>query len=119
MQEQDFLASFVFRATSATAYLIGVGLPLLIIYIIKDFVANIASGFLIKFKSNFHFHNNFSFDGRKNCRIRDTTMTEVIVFDVDTEQTLRIFNKDFVKLKIWENPFIAKGYTKKKEGEDK
>ena len=109
--EQDFLANFVARSTNASAYLIGVGLPLLILYLIKDFVANIASGILIKLKSNFHLHNNFSFDGRKNCRIKDAGLTEIVVYDVDTRQTLRIFNKDFVKLKIWENPFVKRGYV--------
>ena len=105
MNDASFFDGFIKSATMGFAYLLGIGLPFLAVYIVKDFVINVVSCFLIKGKSSFQLHNNFEFRGRKNCKITETTLTQVHIFDVDTRQILRIYNKDFVKVNFWENPF--------------
>ena len=91
------------RAIQASAYLIGIGIPLLIIYLVKDYVSNIASYFIIRTNSTFQLHNNFEYEGRKNCRILEFTWTKVHIEDMGTNQVIKVFNKNFVNAKIWEN----------------
>jgi len=104
MISSDFINQFIMKSTYGFAYLLGIGIPFLIIYCVKDYVINIVSYFFIKGKSTFQLNNNFEIKGRKRCRVLGFYLTQVHVQDMDTKQTLRIFNKDFVKLNIWENP---------------
>ena len=104
MSEPAFIERFIEDSTVGFAYLLGIGIPALIVYCVKDFVANIASYFFIKGKSTFQLHNDFEVRGRKRCRVIEFHLTQVKIQDVESRQVLRIFNKDFIKLNIWENP---------------
>jgi len=104
MSNPGFIENFIGTSTNGFAYLLGIGVPFLIVYCVKDYVTNVASYFFIKGKSTFQLHNDFEIKGRKRCRVIEFHLTQVHIQDMETRQVLRIFNKDFVKLNIWENP---------------
>ena len=95
----DFFSSVY----TSLGYLVGLGLPIIIGLLIKDTVLNITAGIQIKLNSNFQYINTFEFETRKNCRIFNIQFNTVEVQDLDTDQILVIFNKDFMKTKIWRN----------------
>ena len=92
----------------AFQYLIGAGVPLILLWISKDILANIVAGIQIRMKTSFSLNNNFEIYNRKNCRIEEQRLTQVTIIDVDTKQRMHIFNKDFVKQRIWENEINGK-----------
>jgi len=86
---------------NGTGLFFGIGIPLVLTALIKDYVANVASGILIKMSSNFQYINSFEFEGRENCRIFNMHLTTVEIQDMDKDQILTVFNSNFVRAKLW------------------
>lgn len=92
----------------AFQYLLGAGLPILMIWLLKDTMSNIVAGIQIRMKTSFSLNNSFEIFGRKNCRIEEQRLTQITILDADTRQRMRVFNNEFVKQRIWENELNGK-----------
>lgn len=83
--------------------LFGAGVPLVVILLIKDWLSNFVAGIQIKLNSNFQYINSFEFDGRKNCRISNIHLVKVEIQDLESDQFITLFNREFLKAKVWRN----------------
>ena len=83
--------------------LLGAGIPVVAIMLIKDFLNNFVAGIQIKLNTNFQYINSFEYEGRKKCRVSNIHFTTVEIQDMECDQFITIFNRDFMKAKIWRN----------------
>lgn len=83
--------------------LIGAGVPLIVIILVRDIISNFVAGIQIKMNSNYQYINDFEFEGRKKCRIVNIHPTTVEIQDMLSNQSIIMFNRDFMKAKIWRN----------------
>jgi hypothetical protein len=93
---------------TAFQYLLGAGLPIILLVLAKDTIANIVAGIQIRMKTSFSLNNNFEIYGRKSCRIEEQRLTQITIIDINTRQRMRIFNRDFVRERVWENEIDGK-----------
>ena len=98
-----FSKDFFGGVTGGLGILIGVGIPVVTSLLVKDYIINFVAGIKIKLNTNFQYINSFEFDGRKNCRVFNIHMSYVEIQDMDADQLISIYNKDFVKTQIWRN----------------
>ena len=46
---------------------------------------------------------SFEFEGRKKCRVSNIHFTTVEIQDMASDQFITVFNREFMKAKIWRN----------------
>ena len=95
--------------------LFGVGVPVVVIMLVKEWLSNVVAGIQIKMNSNYQYVNCFEFDGRKKCRIINIHMTIAEIQDMESNQRIVLFNRDFIKAKIWRNIERARREPKEKQ----
>ena len=83
--------------------LLGAGVPIVTIMFVKDFLNNLVAGMQIKLNSNYQYINSFGYEGRKKCRVSNIHFTTVELQDMESDQFITIFNKDFIRAKVWRN----------------
>jgi len=88
------------------------GIPVILFFLIKDYVRNVAAFIQIKMGSNFQFINSFEYGGRKKCRIFSMTLQKTVIQDVEKEQLLFVPNCEFAKMKVWLNTEVKNSKTK-------
>ena len=88
--------------------LIGAGVPLVVIMLAREWLSNFVAGIQIKMNSNYQYINCFEFEGRKKCRIINILSTKVELQDMESNQHMVMFNREFIKAKIWRNIDRAK-----------
>lgn len=88
--------------------LFGVGVPVVAIMLVREWLSNFVAGIQIKMNTNFQYVNSFQFEGRKRCRVVNIHMTTVEIQDMDCDQFITIFNREFLRAKVWRNIERAK-----------
>lgn len=83
--------------------LIGAGAPLVMILLMRDVISNFVAGIQIKMNSNYQYINDFEFEGRKKCRIVNIHPTTVEIQDMLSNQSITMFNREFIRAKVWRN----------------
>lgn len=83
--------------------LFGVGIPVVAIMLVREWLSNMVAGIQIKMNSNYQYVNCFEFEGRKKCRIINIHITSVEIQDMESNQSIVMFNREFIKAKVWRN----------------
>lgn len=88
---------------TGSGLLLGAGLPVILVMLVKDFLANFVAGIQIKLNTNFQYINSFEFEGRRKCRVSNIHLSTIEIQDMESDQFITVYNKDFLKVKVWRN----------------
>ena len=101
-------AQFSDAMVKGIGMLLGAAIPVILVMLIKDFLSNFVAGIQIKLNTNFQYINSFEYEGRKKCRVSNIHFTTVEIQDMECDQFITVFNREFMKAKVWRNIERAK-----------